>query len=118
MNVPPSSVVSVNSGTAVPGCDDAHRRRPERLQELAVALEVGALKVVEEAAAAADEHQEAAPGVVVAAVLAQVLGEAVDPLGQLGDLDLDVPGVVLVRAVLRGELALSFTCEGHRGRER
>ena len=41
-------------------------------------------------------------------MLAQVLGEVVDALGQQGDLDLGVAGVALVGAELRGELALAF----------
>src|SRR5579863_3735896 len=54
---------------------------------------------------------------VVALVLAQVLGQFVDALGQLRDLDLGVACVVLVGPVLRRELAFAFACKGH-GRPR
>ena len=72
----------------------------------AVALDVGALEVAQQAAALADEHQQAATRVVVLDVRAQVLGELVDPLGHQGDLDLGGAGVVLGAAVLADELAL------------
>ena len=42
---------------------------------LAVAVEVRALEVAQEAPALADQHEEAAARVVVLRVLAQVLGE-------------------------------------------
>ena len=51
----------------------------ELLDQGAVALEVRALEVVEQAAAAPDELEQAAARVVVLRVRAQVLGELVDP---------------------------------------
>ena len=54
---------------------------------------------------------------MVALVLAQMLGDLVDALGELRDLHLYVPGVVLVGAELGCELALAFTGQGH-GRRR
>ncbi len=73
----------------------------ELANERAVALEVAALKIVQEPAPAPDEHQQPAARVVVLAVRAQVLGELVDPLGQQRDLDLGLAGVHAVIAELR-----------------
>src|SRR6478752_10500073 len=72
----------------------------------AVALEVGALEVTEQAAALADQHQQAAARVVVLAVLTQVLGELVDALGEQRDLDLGGSGVGAVAAELGDDLGL------------
>src|SRR5918994_2411746 len=52
-----------------------------------VALDVVALEVTEQAAALADEHQEPAARVVVLAMLAEMLRELVDPLGEQRDLN-------------------------------
>ena len=79
----------------------------------AVALEVGALEVAEQAAAAADQHQQAAARVVVLAVLAQVLGELVDPLGEQRDLDLGRAGVGVGPAVLADQLLLLVLGQRH-----
>src|SRR4051794_29867230 len=65
----------------------------ELLDERAVALEVGLLEVVQQPATLADEHQQAAAGVVILAVLTKMLGEIVDPRGEQSDLDTGVPGV-------------------------
>ena len=72
--------------------------------DVAVAVQVGALEVAQQAAALADEHQQAAARVVVLGVRAQVLGQLVDPLGQERDLDLGGAGVVLGAAVLGDQL--------------
>src|SRR5664279_2813085 len=72
----------------------------EAADDLAVALHVVVADVVEEAAAAADELQEPAPGVVVALVHLEVLGQVDDALAQDGDLHLGGAGVRLVEAVL------------------
>src|SRR5437899_2433826 len=60
----------------------------ELLDQRSVPLEVGALEVCEKAPAATYEHQQAAARVVIFALLAQVLCEVVDALGQQRDLDL------------------------------
>src|SRR5580700_11195057 len=70
----------------------------ELLDEGAVALEVAAAQVVEEAAAAADQHQQTAARVVILGLLAQVLGQMVDALGQQRDLDLGGAHVLLICA--------------------
>ena len=80
----------------------------------AVAVDVGALQVLEQPAALAHQHQQPAARVVVLAVLAQVLGELVDARREQGDLDLGGPGVVLVAAVLADDLLLCLDGEAHR----
>src|SRR3954470_21876979 len=85
----------------------------ELLDEGAIALEILPLKVVQEAAAAADELQQATTRVVVVLVTAQVLGELVDALCQHRDLHLRRAGVGLVFAELLNVLQLLFLGEGH-----
>ena len=86
----------------------------------AVALQVGALQISEQAAALADHHQQAPAGMVVLRVGAQVLGELVDALGEQRDLDLGGPGVAIGPAVLADQLLLLFlgkpSSRLHRGR--
>src|SRR5262249_6714351 len=72
----------------------------EAPDERAVALDVGALQVVELPAALADELQEAAARGVVLLVRLEVLGEVRDPLAEERDLHLGRAGVALVRRVL------------------
>src|SRR5512139_406761 len=67
----------------------------EALDRRAVAVDVGALEVVEEAAALAHHAQESPARVVVLHVRLEVLGEAVDVLGEEGDLHFRRPGVAL-----------------------
>ena len=69
----------------------------------AIALDVVAAEVLQQAPALADQHQQAAPGVMVLLVAAQVLGELVDARRQQGHLHLGRAGVALVL----GELAAS-----------
>src|SRR5262249_36917635 len=76
-------------------------------------LEVAALEVVEKAATSADEHQQAAAGVVVFAVRSQMLGEHVDPLGEQRDLNLGPAGVVGALAELGDQLLLALKCYWH-----
>src|SRR6185295_9784242 len=58
---------------------------PEFLGHGTVALGVLLAKVLEQPAALADQHEQAAPGVMVLLVGLEVVGEAVDALGQEGD---------------------------------
>src|SRR5437764_10011807 len=83
------------------------------LDEGAVALEVFLLQVVQEPAPPADELQQAAPRVVILRVRPQVLGEAVDALGQHRDLDFRRAGVGLMLAERLRCLLLRFLGEGH-----
>ena len=78
----------------------------------AVALQVGSLQVAEQATALADHLQQATAGVVVLAVVAQVLGELVDALGEQRDLDLGRAGVAAGAPVLADQLLLSCPWSG------
>src|SRR5690606_30128594 len=62
----------------------------------------------------ADQHEQPAPAVVVLPVLAQVLVEVVDALGEQRDLDLGRAGVVLVLAEALDDLALLLRGDAHR----
>src|SRR5581483_2531106 len=86
----------------------------ELLDEGAVALEILALQVVQEPAAATDQLEQATTRVVVVLVRAQVLGQGVDPLGQHRDLDFGRARVRLVFPELADVLQLLFLGEGHR----
>jgi hypothetical protein len=73
--------------------------------DLAIAFDVGALEIVEEATATADHLQQALPAVVILRVRPEVTCEVVDILGENGNLNLRRAGVGLVGAVL-------FDCRG------
>ena len=79
----------------------------------AVALDVFAAQVFEEAAAAADHTQEAAPGVMVLRMCLQVLGELRDPTRENGDLDLGRACVIVATGVVRDDLCLLFFEQCH-----
>ena len=64
-----------------------------------VPLDVVLLDVVEQVAAATDQHQQASPAVVVLLVHLEVLVEVVDALGEKRDLHLGGPGVGVVELV-------------------
>src|SRR6185295_1558020 len=70
-------------------------------------------EVLEEAATLADQHQQAATGVVVLLVGLEVVGEAVDPLGQQRDLDLGRAGVALVDLELLDQTLLLVLGQPH-----
>jgi len=57
------------------------------VDELPIALQVGALEVLQQAAALAHHPEEAALPVEVLRMDPEVIGEAVDPLGEQRDLD-------------------------------
>src|SRR5680860_114448 len=83
--------------------------------ESAVALQIVPLEVAQQAAALADQHQQAAAGVVILAVRAQVAGEIVNPLGEQGDLYFGRPGVATGATVLVDQLGLLFLGPTHAG---
>src|SRR5512132_1182892 len=85
----------------------------ELLDEGTVALDVLALQVVQEAAAAADELEQAPAGVVILGVRAQVLGEVVDATCQHRDLNLGRARIGCRPAVLADQLQLRFLGESH-----
>ena len=61
------------------------------LDEIGVPLRILGLEVVEQPAAAPDEHQQPAARVMILCVRLEVLGEVVDALAQDGDLDFREP---------------------------
>ena len=83
----------------------------EALDEATVLLDVLLLDVGQEATTLTNEHQQATTGVVVVLVELDVLGQALDALGQKRDLHLRGTGVVLVLAVLLDELGLALLAD-------
>ena len=74
--------------------------KTEALDERAVASNVDALEVAEKPAAATNEQQESATGVVVVLVVFQVLGELQNAVRQQSNLDLGRTGVAGVGLIL------------------
>src|SRR5204862_3591896 len=93
--------------------DEVLSPQPEPLDQRTVAGNVGALQVVEQPAAPADEQQQSTTAVVVVLVHLEVLGQVGDPLGQHRDLDLGRPGVTLGGGVLGKDLGLLGGVERH-----
>src|SRR5207248_11687487 len=118
----PSWRASANEGTGVPEpitlIARASLAQAQVFDQRPVALEVGALQIGEKPPPAPDQHQQAAAGMMVLGLLAQVLGEVVDALGEQRDLDLRRAGVLLAGAEARGELALSLARYGRHRRGR
>src|SRR5262245_40606724 len=85
----------------------------EGLDHAAIPLQVVPADVVEEPTAAADEHQEAAPGVVVLRVRLEVLGQVVDALAEERDLHLGRSAVGLMLLILLDQLRLFLGIQGH-----
>ena len=85
----------------------------ELLDELTVLVDVVLLDVGEETTTLTDEHEQTAAGVEVLLVGLHVLGELLDALGQNGDLNLGVAGVLGVLAELSGELRLALLGNRH-----
>src|SRR5438270_7871435 len=116
----PSRRASVKAGARVPATITpiawTSLAQAELFDQRAVALQVGALQIGQEASAPAHEHEQSAARVVVLALLAQVPGEVVDALGEQRDLDLRRAGVLLVRTEPRGYLPLALA--GYRGHRR
>src|SRR5579885_3269023 len=83
---------------------------PEAGDQRPVPLHVVAPHVVEKAPPAADQHEQAAPAVVVLLVRLEVLGEVVDALREDGDLHLGRTGVRLVEAVLADRCGVIGHC--------
>src|SRR5262245_35029607 len=83
------------------------------LDQGSIPLEILALQVVQEPAAASDELEQAAPRVMVLRVRAEMLRQLVDARGQQCDLHLRRAGVGLTLAVLADDLLFCFLAEGH-----
>src|SRR5699024_8973893 len=79
----------------------------------AVALDVDALQVLQEALALTDQQHQTTTGVVIVLVGLEVLGQVVDPMREERDLDLGRTGVALGGPVLLDDLLLRSGVEGH-----
>src|SRR5690606_16147640 len=85
----------------------------QALQQLAIAVTVRALQIIEQLAAAADETEQAAARVEILDVRLEVLGQFVDPCGQQRDLHFRRTGVALGALVRTDQLRLLFGGNGH-----
>ena len=81
----------VSDGCGTPADPSATDTEP--LDDRAVARDVRALEVLEEAAALADQDEQATTRVMIVLVALEVLGEVADATGEHGDLDLGAAGV-------------------------
>src|SRR6266481_2387662 len=109
---------SCEPGTSGPSRVDASRipRSPadsELFRQHSVALHVLLAQVFEEPAPLADQHEQAAAGVVVLLVRLEVVGQAVDALGQKRDLHFGGAGVALVSLELLDEALLPVDGQLH-----
>src|SRR5207247_11344750 len=80
------------------------------VDELPIPFQVVALQILEQAPALRDHPEEAALPVEVLGVHPEVIGEAVDPLGEQRDLDRGWPRVSLVLPVLPDRRRLVVHC--------
>src|SRR5688500_8540113 len=80
-------------------CGTRLRGETQPLDQVAVLVRVLALQIVEQLAALAHHHEEPAARMEVFDVSLEMLGEAVDPLGEERDLHFGRPGV-LARALV------------------
>ena len=85
----------------------------ETANQLAVALYIATLHVIEQTAALADHLEEAAPRGVVLHVRLEVLGEVRDLLGEERDLDLGGARVTVVLLEPLDDLGLLLRVESH-----
>ena len=74
--------------------------QPQVLNQLTVRIDIRPSQIVQEPATLAYHLQEATTTVVIFAVLAEMVREVVDALGQDRDLNLGGPGIALVGPVL------------------
>src|SRR5438876_1029119 len=86
---------------------------PELLDDRPVPLGVLLAQVLDQTPPLADQHQQTASRMVVLGVLLEVLGQAVDPLGEKRDLHLGRPRVSIVDAILLDEGLLLFDGQRH-----
>src|SRR5947209_1706675 len=87
--------------------------QPKATDERPVALRRLFRQIRLEPAAAADEHEQAAPGVEIVLVRTQVLGELRDALGQERDLYFGGAYVARMGRIVVDDLCFSFFGYGH-----
>src|SRR3954470_10046123 len=85
----------------------------ERAHDFAIALDIGALQVIEKPTTLSHELQQAAARVVVLLVHLEVLGQVLDALAEQRNLNLGRTRVSLVRAELGDRRRLGLWSEGH-----
>lgn len=85
----------------------------ELLDELTVLVDVVLLDVGEETTTLTNQHEQTTTGVEVLLVGLHVLGQLLDALGQDGNLNLGVAGVLGVLTELGGELRLALLGNRH-----
>src|SRR6478752_5846382 len=78
----------------------------EALDQIGVPMRILRLQVIEQTAAAADEHQQATPRVVVLGVCLEVFGEVVDAFAENRDLHFGRAGIAVVGLVVADQLGL------------
>src|SRR5690606_18251294 len=86
----------------------------ESLDEILITRLVARLDVVEQAAAQTDHLEQATTGMVVLGVVAEMLSEVLDPLGENGDLNLRRAGVSVLGGEFLYERALALRGNRHR----
>src|SRR5690349_10811528 len=82
--------------------------------QVEITLLVLAAEIIQQRAALVDQHQKAAPAVVVLGVALEMLGQVGDAFGEDRDLDLGRTGVALALAMLLDERLLALRCNRHR----
>ena len=73
---------------------------PQLSNQLTVAFEVGALEIIQQAAASANHGQKAVPSVVILGMGAEMVRERIDTLGEHSYLDTGRSGVFFMLLIL------------------
>src|SRR5262249_4542441 len=112
----PSAVWPCSAGRAT--CCRADQGRPlltnvEALDEIRVPLRVLRLQVIQQPAAASDEHQQPAARMMVFGVCLEVLGQVVDAFAEECNLDFRGAGVAVVGLITANQLGLAVFAQGH-----
>jgi len=84
---------------------------PELGDDGSVALDVGALQVIQQPAPLADQLEQPTPRVVVVSVRFEMVGEVIDPLAEDRDLDFGRSGVLVVQTVGLDDARLGSCCQ-------
>ena len=85
----------------------------QAFDEIGVTLRVLRLQVVQQAAAAADQHEETATRMMVLRVRFEVFGQVVDAFAENGDLHFGGAGVLVVCLVGPNQLGLAIFRQRH-----
>ena len=103
----------VSDAGAVPRRVDVLFAEAESLNQLAIAVDIGVLEVVEQLAPLADKLEEAATRVMVFGVNLEMHSEIVDARRQERDLNLRRTGVALRALVVPNDLRFLRAAESH-----